>query len=62
MNERCKCGRPRYTAEDSRRWNAELSAGGDRNPEWARSICWTKPEYASNCLMRPLNKDNANEQ
>jgi hypothetical protein len=61
MAEKCRCGRPRYTAEDLRRWNAELVAGGDPNPEWARSICWTKSEYAANCLMKPLSKESTDE-
>lgn len=65
--ETCMCGRPRSTAEDLARWEREkaahIDAGGDEktfNPDWSRVMCWTKPEYADKCMMRPLAKETSN--
>lgn len=55
----CKCGRPRYTAENMMRWENQLArhkfGGGNVhtfNPEWARAICWAVHDVA--CNLKPL--------
>lgn len=56
MCEHCK--RRKYTADDLERWQRELNlyvaqgkAARDFNPDWAKDLCWTRPEYT--CIMRP---------
>jgi hypothetical protein len=58
---KCECGRPKCTGPDFERWETEmaqwLSAAHEEkafNPEWAKAICWTKPDFY--CLMRPLQQ------
>jgi hypothetical protein len=53
---------------DLAKWRSELadhtnSGGASRgfNPDWAKLMCWTKPEFADKCSMRPLNKETSGE-